>query len=192
VITLADSDAERQEVLDFFLETFDNIPNDAVPMTAFDHMYEPLVLQVRDDEGVLAAGALTCRPEVAANSSLLPVSMRPAGMARVVHLVSQLDLIAVRPDRQGGGLGASMIEFMEADLVARGVRAWFGQTTPDLDVDRLRPFYSRMGFAVLSKGEELPPLLGQHWVPQGTKPAGFYFWKRPSAAKLGPDHTRAI
>ena len=71
MIQEASSDAERQEVLDLFLHIFDDIAPNAVPMTAHDYMYNPLVLQFRDDTTQQLVGAtLTCRAQVAAGSVL--------------------------------------------------------------------------------------------------------------------------
>ncbi|SKR67533.1 Uncharacterised protein [Mycobacteroides abscessus subsp. abscessus] len=72
MIQLANSDEERQEVLDFFLDIFDDIDSNAVPMTAHDDLYRPLIVQYRDNaSGQLVGAALTCRAQVAAGSALM-------------------------------------------------------------------------------------------------------------------------
>jgi GNAT superfamily N-acetyltransferase len=180
VITLAESDEERRDVLNLFLDVFEDIAPTAVPMRDVDHMYEPLIAQVRDDKGELIAGALTCRPQIAAGLSMLPEALRPKELARAAERVSELDLMAVRPDRRGEGLGQALVSYLEPLLVARGVRAWFGNVTPELEIARLRRFYDRAGFQVLANGQPLPPFGGQQWSPPGAQSPAFYFWKRPT------------
>ncbi|GAA2080839.1 hypothetical protein GCM10009725_13330 [Aeromicrobium tamlense] len=181
-MTLAETEAHRREVLALFLDTFSDIAPTAVPMPHVDHLYRPAIAQVRDDTGALVASALTCVPQKAAGVALLPPQMRPQGLSRAAERVSELDLVAVQPDRRGQGVGQKMIEFLESVLVSRGVRTWFGCATPDLDVAALRHFYARAGFKVLTEGQPLPPLGGQNWsVPFAEAPA-FYFWKKLRAA----------
>jgi len=74
--------------------------------------------------------------------------------------------------------GSQLLNYLEDQLRQRGVRVWFGNATPDLDVDRLRMFYERHGFRVLPDGAPLPPLLGKEWVMPGTAQPTFYLWKR--------------
>jgi GNAT superfamily N-acetyltransferase len=182
-ITLAETETERQDVLALFLDTFADIAPTAVPMPDMDHAYQPLIAQVRDDDtGTLLGAALTCRPQTAAGVAMLPEHMRPPGISKAIDRVSELDLMAVRPDHQKQGLGEQMIRYLEPLLIARGVRAWFGNTTPDLDLDALRRFYGRMGFRVLANGQALPPLGGQEWTMPFTGEPAFYFWKQLRAA----------
>jgi hypothetical protein len=107
VIQVAGSDAEREEVLDLFLNIFDDIAPNAVPMTAHDYMYNPLILQFRDDATQqLVGAALTCRAQVAAGSVLLTnggAQLPPArDYTAVLDKHSELDLIGVAPEARTG------------------------------------------------------------------------------------------
>lgn len=177
-MTLVETEDGRREVLALFLDTFEDIAATAVPMPDVDHLYRPLIAQVRDDSGTLLAAALTCAPQKAAGLTLMPERMRPPGLSKAADRVSELDLMAVRAEHRGHGIGQQMIEFLEPLLISRGVRSWFGNATPDLDVDALRRFYARAGFRVLAKGQALPPLGGQDWSIPFTEEPAFYFWKR--------------
>lgn len=180
-VTLAETEADRQHVLALFLDTFAGIAPTAVPMPDTDHLYRPLMVQVREDSGTLIASALTCLPQKAAGAALLPKSVRPEGLAKAAERISELDLMTVLPEYRGQGIGQRMIEFLEPLLITRGVRTWFGNATPDLDVDALRRFYTRVGFNVLASGQPLPPLGGQDWSVPFTEQPAFYFWKQLSA-----------
>jgi hypothetical protein len=81
------------------------------------------------------------------------------------------------------------VTYLEDQLRERGVRAWFGNVTPDLDVLRLRKFYTRHGFAVLPDGEPLPPLLGKaRWSMPSVEQPAFFFYKNVSKAQAAsPD-----
>jgi GNAT superfamily N-acetyltransferase len=146
-------------------------------MTRMDRMYAPLILRCRDDEtGELLGASLTCRAQVAAIS--LMAGGDPLGFGAVLDAHSELDLMAVRPDARGDGIGARLIEQMEQRLRARGVRVWFGNVTPNLNVEALTRFYARNGFNVCELGAPLPPLLGREWEPPNTAPPAFYFWRK--------------
>lgn len=172
-ITLAESEAERRDILALFLDTFVDIAENAVPMPDVDRLYAPMIAQVRDESGALVGAALTCRPQKAAGMALMP----GFDVSRA-DLVSELDLMTVRPDRRGQGIGRRMLDFIEPRLAERGVRAWFGNATLDLDLPALRRFYSAAGFHVLADGQALPPFGGQDWTPPLTESPAFYFWKR--------------
>jgi len=183
VIQAANSDSERQEVLDLFLNIFDDIAPNAVPMTAHDDLYKPLVLQFRDDgTQQLVGAALTCRAQVAVGSALMTKSgaqLPPAGnYTAVLDKHSELDLIGVMPQARNQGIGSQMLAYLEARLSSQGVRVWFGNVSDNLEADRLRPFYASHGFTVLDHGQPLPPLLGRTWVPPSTIPPAFFFYKK--------------
>ncbi|MEV6258395.1 GNAT family N-acetyltransferase [Nocardia sp. NPDC051911] len=177
----ANTDEERQEVLDFFLETFDIAPN-AVPMTNVDDLYAPIVLQYRDGAGQLQGGALTCRAQVAVGSVVAKKYGAPFphqdDYINVLDRHSELDLIKVAPDARGQGIGSQMLAYLEKQLRSRGVRVWFGNVTQDLDIERLRGFYTSHQFTVLDPGQPLPPFFGRRWVPPNTMPPAFFFYKK--------------
>lgn len=174
-IHYAATDHERQEVRDFLAEHITGIAPNAVPRLEMDGAYAPLIPVVRSPEGEIVAAALTCRSQVAAGASLMPAL--GGQYASVMDKHSELDLIAVAEGARGQGLGAALIAELEARLAERGVRIWFGNVTHDSDVDRLRRFYSSLGFTVLDEGQSLPPLLGKNWVPPGIERPAFYFYK---------------
>lgn len=189
MISLAHGDDERVEALDLFSSAIPGIASDAVPMTRLDELYSPLVAQARDDKtGELLGAALTCRPQVAAGAIRLREHVRPAGLTKAMNRISELDLMAVRPDARGHGLGTQMIQMLERELAVRGVRVWFGNVTRDLQVAALRRFYMHAGFTVLSDGQPLPPLLGQEWVPPSAETPAFYFWKQITAYSRALTH----
>ncbi|SKR67521.1 Uncharacterised protein [Mycobacteroides abscessus subsp. abscessus] len=71
-----------------------------------------------------------------------------------------------------------MLTYLEKRLRAQGVRVWFGNVTSNLEVDRLREFYTSHGFTVLDNGQPLPPLLGRTWISPSTLPPAYYFYKK--------------
>lgn len=183
MIQLANSDEERREVLDFFLDIFDDIDSNAVPMTTHDDLYRPLVVQYRDNaSGQLVGAALTCRAQVAAGSALMVKRGGQLPTANdftaVLDRHSELDLMGVAPAARNQGIGAQMLTYLEKRLRARGVRVWFGNVTSNLEVDRLREFYTSHGFTVLDNGQPLPPLLGRTWISPSTLPPAYYFYKK--------------
>ena len=183
MIQVASSDTERQEVLDLFLHIFDDIAPNAVPMTAHDYMYNPLVLQFRDDTTQqLVGAALTCRAQVAAGSVLFSNSGQQLPPARdytaVLDKHSELDLIGVALEARNQGIGSQMLTYLETRLASQGVRVWFGNVTDNLEAERLRKFYGSHGFTVLDHDQPLPPLLGRTWVSPATVPPAFFFYKK--------------
>lgn len=100
-----------------------------------------------------------------------------ADYTAVLNRHSELDLISVLPDARGQGIGSQMLAYLEQQLRVRGVRVWFGNVTVDLDVDRLRAFYTSHGFTVLQPVEPLPPFFGHEWVPPSAPPPAYYFHK---------------
>jgi GNAT superfamily N-acetyltransferase len=180
MISLATTDPERVRVQKLFSEVFgDKIEPNAVPMTAVDHMYTPLVAQAIDEEGELVGAALTCAPQVVAGLALMPQLASPNLLA-AGQRVSELDLMAVAPHSRGKGLGAAMLSYLEPLLFERGVRAWFGCVTDGDEATFLRSFYSRLGFNVLPDRRPLPPFAGQDWSTPTAHPPVFSFWKRPA------------
>jgi GNAT superfamily N-acetyltransferase len=121
------------------------------------------------------AAALTCRAFLAGSAVVTGRAEQMFGPALDRH--SELDLLAVAEGSRGHGLGTSLVKELEAQLAAHGVRVWFGNVTAGNEVDRLRSFYSCLGFAVLADGQLLPPLLGRQWTPPLTEQPVFFFYK---------------
>lgn len=183
MITEALTDAPRQDVLNLFLDVFSDIAPNAVPMTHDDWIYRPVVAQYRDEEtGQLLGAALTCRSQLAAGS----VTMAKMGAAlppqmdytSVLDKHSELDLMAVRADARGRGIGGQLLAYLEDRLRERGVRVWFGNATKDLETRSLRSFYTGHGFTVLEEGQPLPALLGRQWHPGDDPRVAFHFYKQ--------------
>jgi GNAT superfamily N-acetyltransferase len=174
-ITYVSTDVERLEVHDFLTQHIPGIAPTAVPVTAMDAVYTPLVPVIRDDDDQIVAAALTCRAQLAAGAAMAGMGLKTFGTALDKH--SELDLLAVADRARGSGLGTMLVNDMQDKLVQRGVRIWFGNATKDSDVDRLRGFYLGLGFKVLGNGQPLPPLLGKQWVPAFAETPAFFFYK---------------
>lgn len=173
-------DADRAEVQKFLQDHIPGIAHNAVPMSASDGMYAPVIVRAVDQDGGLIGAALSCRAQVAAMASALAGGRLPGlgDFAPVMDVHSELDLLAVDPEARGQGIGSALLSAVEARLRGRGVKCWFGNVTPGLDVERLRRFYGRHGFDIGPPGAALPPLLGRTWVMPGTAPAAFFFWRK--------------
>lgn len=55
-------------------------------------------------------------------------------------------LIAVHPDRQGEGIGAQMMSYIEAKLASAGARVLLVETSGTDDFIRTRAFYAQQGY----------------------------------------------
>lgn len=183
VVSLATTNRERVEVHALFDQAIGGIDPNAVPKVEHDRLYDPIVAQIRDEEGLLLAAALTCRSQRAVVAARMATMLKagvgdPTGVVDVVDLHSELDLIAVRASHRGQGLGSQLIRHLEQSLVQKGVRAWSGNVVDALNATPLRAFYERHGFEVLPDGQPLPKLLGRDWTPlQPTQPPTFSFYK---------------
>ncbi|WP_175008135.1 GNAT family N-acetyltransferase [Cellulosimicrobium sp. TH-20] len=173
-VTLAVTDTQRAEVQRLFAGTFNDIAPNAVPRTADDALYRPIVAQVRDGDTLLGA-ALTCRPQMAAGLAMASQLGHAVGD---LDAVSELDLMAVSPAARRRGVGTDLVRYLERSLRHRGTKVWFGNATADLEVTGLREFYGRHGFTVLQHGEPLPPFFGREWTPPGAEQPAFFFYKR--------------
>lgn len=185
MIQIANTDAERQETCEFFHTIFDDIDTNAVPLTAHDDIYRPLVLRYHDaSTGQLVGAALTCRAQVAAGSVVFKKKGMPLPSANdytaVLDKHSELDLIGVAPGARDQGIGSKMLKYLERRLISQGVRIWFGNVTQNLETDLLRRFYVSHGFTVLEHGQPLPPLLGRQWIPPSMSPPEYFFYKKLS------------
>ena len=161
-ISLATSDDELQAVRALFAATFSDIAPDAVPYTAEGHStYDVMVVQALDADGILQGAALTNRAQIAVQSMMMG---DPFGYSSVVDKHRELDLLAVRPDARGSGIGAELLKFVEDRLSTAGIDVLFGNATSDLDIVKLRLFYERHGYTVHPTGDPLPALLGKPWT----------------------------
>lgn len=110
MITEAETDTERQEVLDLFLGEFADIEPNAVPMTCDDWVYKTIVAQYHEQAtGRLLGAALTCSHQLAAGAATAATMNLPlpphADYASVLDRHSALDLLIVRPESRGRGIG---------------------------------------------------------------------------------------
>ncbi|MEJ3741842.1 GNAT family N-acetyltransferase [Actinomycetes bacterium KLBMP 9797] len=194
MITEATADDERREVQVLFESVFGDIDAHAVPPTRSDHLYAPLVLRYHDpDTGTLAGALLACRAQIAVSAQMIGGRL-PGGpdYRGVLDKHRELDLMAVTPPFRSRGIGSALLTTARELLAARGVRVWFGNATEDLNVERLRHFYTTHGFTVLHPGQSLPPLLGRQWTMPNVHPKpAFYFYGRlvgtgASTAPTGP------
>lgn len=178
-ITTASSAEERQELRDFLAENLHDIAPDAVPKPEWDRNYETVALTVRR-EGRLVAGLLTCYTQIASASFMVPEGTNAMmdKVRRLAPLHAELDLVAVSPEARSSGLGTALISEAEGILRKRGTAFWFGCVTDDLEVDRLRSYYQKLGFTLLPDGTRLPPFKGIEWVPAHSEDAAFWFYKR--------------
>lgn len=61
--------------------------------------------------------------------------------------VWNLYMLAVHPDRQGGGRGAALVRHVEGELAAGGARVLLIETSGTDAFERQRAFYRRLGYA---------------------------------------------
>lgn len=193
-IETANTDEDRVAVRNFLARYIGDIAPDAVPALRNDEIYRPLVPWIREASGDVVAAALTCRSHYAAGAAEIariggPMPPQAKEFLPVLDRHSELDLLAVRPDFRGRGLGTKMLEWMETHLRTLGVRVWFGNVTTSLAVDDLRRFYERHGFTTTGPGEGLPPLLGRAWIPSYSEHPAFFFYKPLAGAspQASPD-----
>ncbi|MBN3884125.1 MAG: GNAT family N-acetyltransferase [Nostoc sp. JL34] len=57
-----------------------------------------------------------------------------------------LQLIAIQPDRQGQGRGATLLRYVEQTLIRRGGRILLVETSGTPDFERTRTFYRKCGY----------------------------------------------
>jgi len=185
-IDLAKTNTERAELQVLFSQVFDGISENAVPRVEHDYLYNPLLPLIRDAGGTVVAAAMSCRAEVAAAAIMARDTGHrdPFGVLGLLDKHSELDLVAVRPSARGRGHGSSLIQWLDLELKGRGVRAWYGNVTANLETDRLRQFYRRHGFEIVPDFQPLPPLLGRSWMSRATEAPQFYFYKRPGKLSL--------
>ncbi|MEJ6485580.1 GNAT family N-acetyltransferase [Nostoc punctiforme UO1] len=67
-------------------------------------------------------------------------------MERMTDQTWNLQLIAIRPDRQGQGRGATLLHYIEQTLMTRGGRVLLVETSGTPDFERTRAFYRKCGY----------------------------------------------
>lgn len=67
-------------------------------------------------------------------------------MERMTDATWNLQLIAVRPDRQGQGRGTTLLRYIEQTLTVRGGRVLLVETSGMPDFKRTRAFYRKCGY----------------------------------------------
>ena len=89
---------------------------------------EPRDFWVVHDDGAGPVGVACCAPE------------------RMTEGTWNALLLAVRPERQGEGIGAGLMARVEALLAARDARVLLVETSGTDDFERTRGFYARIGY----------------------------------------------
>lgn len=73
-----------------------------------------------------------------------PVGVAYCEAERMTDRTWNLQLIAIRPDRQGQGRGATLLHYVEETLTARGERMLLVETSSSLE--RTQAFYHKCGY----------------------------------------------
>lgn len=75
-----------------------------------------------------------------------PVGVAYCEPERMTNQTWNLQLIAVRPDRQGQGRGAALLHYVEQTLTVRGGRILLVETSGLPGFERTRAFYAKCGY----------------------------------------------
>jgi ribosomal protein S18 acetylase RimI-like enzyme len=75
-----------------------------------------------------------------------PVGVAYVEAERLTDGTWNLQMIAIRPDRQGQGRGANLLRHVEQSLAARGARVLIAETSGLPDFESTRAFYRKCGF----------------------------------------------
>ena len=75
-----------------------------------------------------------------------PVGVAYCELEPMTDRTWNLQLIAILPDRQGQGRGATLLRYVEQMLTARGGRVLLVETSGIAEFDRVRSFYSKCGY----------------------------------------------
>jgi ribosomal protein S18 acetylase RimI-like enzyme len=75
-----------------------------------------------------------------------PVGVAYCELEPMTDRTWNLQLIAILPDRQGQGRGATLLRYIEQTLRARGGRVLLVETSGLREFDRVRAFYRKCGF----------------------------------------------
>lgn len=72
-------------------------------------------------------------------------------------LSAEIDVIAVRPEDHGRGIGRALIEYVQRELRSRAIEflqvKTLGPTRPDEHYERTRGFYGHLGFRPLEEND---------------------------------------
>jgi GNAT superfamily N-acetyltransferase len=75
-----------------------------------------------------------------------PVGVAYCEPERMTNRTWNLQLIAIRPDRQGQGRGATLLRHVEQTLTARAGRMLLVETSGLPEFERTRAFYAKCGY----------------------------------------------
>ncbi|MBD1871616.1 GNAT family N-acetyltransferase [Oculatella sp. FACHB-28] len=75
-----------------------------------------------------------------------PVGVAYCEPERMTDQTWNLQLIAIRPDRQGQGRGATLLSYVEQTLASCGGRMLVVETSGMPDFERTRTFYAKCGY----------------------------------------------
>ncbi|MBW4546989.1 MAG: GNAT family N-acetyltransferase [Symplocastrum torsivum CPER-KK1] len=75
-----------------------------------------------------------------------PVGVAYCEPERMTNRTWNLQLIAIQPDRQGQGRGATLLRYVEKTLTACGGRMLLVETSGLPDFERTRAFYAKCGY----------------------------------------------
>lgn len=75
-----------------------------------------------------------------------PVGVAYCELEPMTDRTWNLQLIAILPDRQGQGRGATLLRYIEQTLMARGGRVLLVETSGVPKFDRVRSFYRKCGY----------------------------------------------
>jgi GNAT superfamily N-acetyltransferase len=75
-----------------------------------------------------------------------PIGVAYCEPERMTNRTWNLQLIAIRPDRQGQGRGATLLRYVEQTLTGRGGRMLLVETSGLPDFERTRAFYRKCGY----------------------------------------------
>jgi ribosomal protein S18 acetylase RimI-like enzyme len=75
-----------------------------------------------------------------------PIRVAYCEPERMTNRTWNLQLIAIRPDRQGQGRGATLLRYVEQTLTGRGGRMLLVETSGLPDFERTRAFYRKCGY----------------------------------------------
>ncbi len=75
-----------------------------------------------------------------------PIGVAYCEPERMTNRTWNLQLLAIRPDRQGQGRGATLLRYVEQTLTARGGRMLLVETSGLPEFERTRAFYRQCGY----------------------------------------------
>lgn len=76
----------------------------------------------------------------------VPLSLGFCEPERMTEGTWNLLAIGVRPEHQGGGIGAAMLRYLEDRLAAQGARVLLVETMGTAEFERTRGFYRKNGY----------------------------------------------